>query len=47
MSFTGANPRDNHSGRNDSAQYYKTMILANLDLARSVEYDRKTFIVQA
>ncbi len=26
---------------NDSGHYYKTMILANLALARSVNYDRK------
>jgi hypothetical protein len=27
--------------RNDGGQYYKTMILANLALAGSVNYDRK------
>ncbi len=27
--------------RNDSGQYYKTMILANLALARSINYDHK------
>jgi hypothetical protein len=27
--------------RNDSGQYYKTMILANLVLARSINYNRK------
>jgi hypothetical protein len=32
---------------NDCGQYYKNMILANLAIARSVNYDRKTFIVQA
>jgi hypothetical protein len=32
---------------NDTGRYYKTMILANLALAMSINYDRKTFIVQA
>ncbi len=31
--------------RNDSGQYYKSMILANVALARSVNYDRNLWLL--